>query len=83
MIGVISPSGIATATLISTSSYWAMPSSVQLAFTVGTRRSVAAVALITRSLMVMQYAPGPSFGAFAFSSRISGSAASISMSIDT
>ena len=39
-IGVISPSGIDTATEMSTSSYSTIASSVQLAFTFGTRRSV-------------------------------------------
>ncbi len=42
MIGVISPPSMATATQISTSSYIAMPSSVQLALAAGTRRSAAA-----------------------------------------
>ncbi len=60
-----------------------MPSSVQLAFTVGTRRSVAAAALMTRSLTDSLKAPGPSFGDFAFSSARSLSSASISMSIVT
>ena len=82
-IGVISPSGIDTATEMSTSSYWMIASSVQVALTLGNFRSVAAAALITRSLTESLKAPGPSFGARAFRSARSFSSASSWMSIET
>ena len=50
MMGVMSPSGMETATLMSTSSYRTIASSVKLALSCGTRRRAAAVALMTRSL---------------------------------
>ncbi len=82
-MGVISPSGMATATEMSTSSYWRIASSLQEALTPGWRRSATAQALMTRSLTESLKAPGPSFGDWALRSPRSLSSASSSMSIAT
>ena len=58
-----------------------MASSVHIAFTLGKRRSVTAVALITRSLTESLYAPGPSLGLRAFKSARIFSSASISTAV--